>query len=324
MPSMSPANQLLGCDDVIHNYINIFGLEIHWYGVIIACGMALAVWLASAREKRLGLPKETALDLALVGIPAAIVCARLYYVLFSWREYAAHPIQALYIWEGGLAIYGGIIGGVLAGYLYARHKGLPFLRLADLAAPSIALGQAIGRWGNFVNQEAYGAVATQPWQQRFPIAVFIRADGQWHFATFFYESAWCLIIVGVLLIGERKRLFRRDGEIFRAYVFLYALERALVEGLRTDSLYLGPFRVSQMLSLAALLTCAAIALAQAKRKALPAITLALCAAMAVLLLAGHPLPALACAVGAAGTYFGGIYSNLAEGSSQGTKSGTGG
>jgi len=231
----------------------LFGLTFHWYGVIIAVGMALAVALARARERRLGLPRDTALGLALIGIPAAIVGARLYYVLFSWREYAANPIRALYIWEGGMAIYGGIIGGVLAGWLYARRKGLPFLRLADLAAPSIALGQAIGRWGNFVNQEAYGAVATQPWQQRFPISVFIRADGQWHFATFFYESAWCFIIVAALLIAERRHRFHRDGEIFRSYVFLYALERALVEGLRTDSLYFFglelfgyPIRVSQL------------------------------------------------------------------------------
>ena len=278
--------------------LNLFGLTIHWYGVIIAFGMALAVALACAREKRMGLPRDTALDLALLGIPAAIVCARLYYVVFSWREYAANPIRALYIWEGGMAIYGGIISGVLAGYLYARRKGLPFLRLADLAAPSIALGQAIGRWGNFVNQEAYGVVATQPWQQRFPISVFIQADGQWHFATFFYESAWCFIIVAALLIGERRHRFRRDGEIFRAYVFLYAIERALVEGLRTDSLVMGPFRVSQLLSLAAMLACAVISLMAAKKKAAPAATLACCVAMAALLLSEHPWPALACAVGA--------------------------
>ena len=282
----------------------LFGLTFHWYGVIIAVGMALAVALACARERGLGLPKDTALDLALVGIPSAIVCARLYYVAFSWREYAAAPVRALYVWEGGMAIYGGIIGGVLAGFLYARIKRLPFLRLADLAAPSIALGQAIGRWGNFVNQEAYGAVATQPWQQRFPISVFIQADGRWHFATFFYESAWCFIIVATLLIAERRHRFRRDGEIFRAYVFLYAIERALVEGLRTDSLYLGPIRVSQLLSLAALLTCAVIALIQAKKKTAPAITLGLCIAMAALLLTGHPWPALICAVGAVGMYEG--------------------
>lgn len=276
----------------------ILGLEIHWYGVIIAFGMALAVLLAVRREGRLGLPKDTALDLALAGIPTAIVCARLYYVIFAWREYADQPVRALYVWEGGLAIYGGILGGVLAGFVYARVKKLPFLRLADLAAPSIALGQAIGRWGNFVNQEAYGRVATQPWQQRFPVGVFIRADGQWHFATFFYESVWCFLIVAALLIAERKGRFRRDGALFRAYVFLYALERALVEGLRTDSLYLGPLRVSQLLSLVALIACAAVALARAKEKAWPAAALCCCAAFAALLLSGHPLLALPFAAGA--------------------------
>ena len=301
----------------------LFGLTFHWYGVIIAIGMALAVALARAREKRLGLPRDTALDLALIGIPAAIVCARLYYVAFSWHEYAANPIRALYIWEGGMAIYGGIIGGVLAGYFYARRKKLPFLRLADLAAPSIALGQAIGRWGNFVNQEAYGAVATQAWQQRFPISVFINADGQWHFATFFYESAWCLAIVAMLLIAERHRLFRRDGDIFRAYVFLYAIERALVEGLRTDSLYLGPFRVSQLLSLAAVLTCAAIALAVEARQGLAAATLACCVGMAALLLAGFPLPALACAIGAVGMYWATVCLGLAGHYTHSKNSGTG-
>ena len=135
------------------------------------------------------LPRDTTLDLALVVIPAGILGARIYYVLFSWPEYAANPIRALFIWEGGMAVYGSIIGGVLAGFLFARHRKLPFLRLADLVAPSLALGQAVGRWGNFVNQEAFGAAATQPWQQRFPISVFIQADGQWHYATFFYESA---------------------------------------------------------------------------------------------------------------------------------------
>ena len=279
------------------NYINVFGLEIHWYGILIALGMALAVALASLREKRLGLPKDTGIDLALVGIPAAIVCARLYYVLFSWRAYAANPIHILYIWEGGMAIYGGIIGGVLAGSLYGRVKKLPFLKLADLAAPSIALGQAIGRWGNFVNQEAYGRVAAQAWQQRFPIAVFIQADGQWHYATFFYESAWCFLIVATLLIAEKKRRLR-DGDVFLGYVFLYALERALVEGLRTDSLYLGAFRVSQLLSLAALLVCAALFLKRSARKALPAAALACAGLMAALLLTGHAVLALFPAAGA--------------------------
>ena len=276
----------------------VFGLNIHWYGVIIAVGMALAVALAAARERRLGLPRDTAVDLALVGIPSAIVCARLYYVLFSWREYAADPVRALYIWEGGLAIYGGILGGVAAGWLYARRKKLPFLKLADLAAPSFALGQGIGRWGNFINQEAYGAVAAHPWQEHFPLSVWIRADGHWHYATFFYESVWCLCIAAALLAAERRGRFHKDGEVFEAYVFLYALERALVEGLRTDSLYLGPLRVSQLVSLGALLICAALGLRRGERKGRAAAGMACCMALAALLLTGHTslalLPAAGC------------------------------
>lgn len=292
---------------MINNSFNMFGLEVHWYGVIIACGMALAVWLSAARERRLGLPKETTLDLALAGIPTAIVCARLYYVVFSWRAYANDPVRALYIWEGGMAIYGGILGGALAGYIYSRRKKLPFLKLADLAAPSFALGQGIGRWGNFVNQEAYGALAAQSWQRHFPISVFIQADGQWHYATFFYESAWCLLIVAFLLIAEKKRRFRRDGDMFLSYVFLYALERALVEGLRTDSLYLGPLRVSQMLSLAALIACAAIALRRSAKKAAPAAALICAVAMAALCLTGRPALALIPAAGALACFVAGVW-----------------
>ena len=250
----------------IANTFQLFGLTVHWYGVIIACAIALAVLLAARREARLGLPKDTALDLALLGVPAAIVGARLYFVAFSWAHYRDDPVSALYIWQGGMAIYGGIIGGVLAGWLYGRRKGLPFLRLADLAAPSIALGQAVGRWANFVNQEAYGRAVAHAWQRRFPIAVFIQADGLWHYATFFYESLWCLLVALLLLALERRGRLRRAGDAFLAYVFLYALERAFVEGLRTDSLYLGPLRVSQALSVLALLVSAGLWIARHKKR----------------------------------------------------------
>lgn len=238
--------------EVSRTAIKLFGLSIHWYAVVIVAGIALAVLLACARERRLGLPKDVTLDLALACIPAAIVGARLYYVLFQWESYADGPWWRVFaVWEGGMAIYGGIIAGVLAGWIYARAKKLPFLALADLAAPCIALGQAVGRWGNFINQEAHGGLVTNPALQFFPAAVNI--GGEWFYATFFYESMWCLLIVIALLTGEKKRWFARRGDAFLSYVYLYALERTVVEGMRTDSLMLGPWRVSRLLSLLAML-----------------------------------------------------------------------
>ena len=233
--------------------LTLFGLEIRWYGILIMLGVAGAILLAAKREKRLGLEKDTALNVAMIGVPVGIICARLYYVAFSWEYYSQHPSQILNIREGGIAIYGAIIGGLIAGLIYARIKKVRFLRLADLAAPSIALGQAIGRWGNFLNQEAYGRAVKNAALHFFPVSIYIEGSG-WHYATFFYESAWCAFIVFALLTAERRGWFRKTGDLFAGYIFLYALERALVEGLRTDSLYMGPFRVSQLLSLLAIWT----------------------------------------------------------------------
>ena len=238
--------------ELTRSTLTIFGFTIHWYGVLIALGVLGAVLLAWRREARLGLKKETTLDLALICVPAGILCARLYYVLFSWNYYAAHPAEILDLRGGGLAIYGGVIGGVLAGWLYSRVKKIPFGTLADLVAPGLAFGQAVGRWGNFLNQEAYGAAVTNAKMQFFPLSVYIEGSG-WHYATFFYESAWCALICTFLLIAEKRGFFRKKGDTFLWYLFLYALERCLVEGLRTDSLYIGPLRVSQALSLTVLL-----------------------------------------------------------------------
>lgn len=259
----------------------VFGIAVQWYGILIILGVLLAVLLACAREKGLGLKKDTTLDLALICLPAAIVCARIYYVAFSWKDFAGRPLDILNIRQGGLAIYGGIIGGILAGWIYCRIRKIPLARGLDLAAPSLALGQAIGRWGNFINREAYGAAVLNPRLQFFPMAVYIENSG-WHYATFFYESIWCLLVAACLLVAERKRFFRRSGDIFGAYALLYGLERALVEGLRTDSLYLGPLRVSQMLSLAAVL---AVCLLLARRRGRVPAGLRLLPACGVLLLA---------------------------------------
>lgn len=250
--------------EVTRTAIRLFGLEIHWYGVLIVAGIGLGVWLAWKREERMGLPRETVLDLALVCVPLALVGARAYYVVFSLDEFIGRPWWKVFaVWEGGMAIYGGLIAGVLGGWLYARAKKLSFWKLADLVAPSIALGQAIGRWGNFVNQEAHGALVENPALQFFPVSVSI--GGEWYYATFFYESMWCLLIVAALLWAERRNRFLRRGDEFLAYAFLYALERAVVEGMRTDSLYWGAMRVSQGLSLLAAAVVAGIWAVRARR-----------------------------------------------------------
>lgn len=233
--------------------ITVLGLVIHWYGLLIALGVLGAVLIAGHREARLGLKKDTALNLALVCVPVGIVCARLYYVAFSWADFAANPVEIFNLRGGGLAVYGGVIGGALAALAYAWLKKASLGAIADLVAPGLAFAQALGRWGNFFNQEAYGAAVTNPALRFFPISVYIEGSG-WHYAAFFYESFWCALICALLLLAEKKGWMKRRGDGFLAYLFLYALERCLVEGLRTDSLYLGPFRVSQLLSFCALLT----------------------------------------------------------------------
>ena len=228
----------------------IGAVSIRWYALCIVTGLLLAYALASVRETRLGLPKEVTADLMLWCVPAALIGARAYYVLFSLDEYLGGPWWKVFaVWEGGLAIYGGIIGGLGMGALFAKRRKLSFAALADLSAPCFPLGQACGRWGNFINRECYGGLVTSARLRFFPAAVNI--GGEWHYATFFYESAWCLLIMGAILVMEKRKVFRRRGDAFLTYVFLYAAERAAVEGLRADSLYIGPLRVSQALSLLA-------------------------------------------------------------------------
>lgn len=221
----------------------LFGV-ISVYGLLIACGMALSVFLCSKQEKRLGLPKDLTYDLALWVIPAGVIGARLYYVAFQWDMYRNNPLSILYIWEGGLAIYGGVIGGALAVFAFSRIRKAPFGKLADMIAPALILSQAIGRWGNFFNGEAYGRLVKSPALQWFPLAVNV--GGEWHMATFFYESVWDFIGFWVLWLNRKKTT--ASGNLFLLYLVWYGLGRAFIEGLRTDSLMLGPLRVSQVLS----------------------------------------------------------------------------
>jgi phosphatidylglycerol:prolipoprotein diacylglycerol transferase len=247
----------------------LFGLDINirWYGVIIAVGLLLAIILAMYHAKREGHDPDSMLDLALIIIPLAVICARIYYVVLNWNvDYANRPFWHVFaIWEGGLAIYGGVIGGFLGVWIYSRfvNRKAKFVDLLDLAAPSLILGQAIGRWGNFVNQEAYGYAVTNPAWQWFPAAVKIQnpvvfngvintpqPEG-WFMATFFYESMWNLLVFAFLFFYFRNYKKRRPGDVFWFYLLLYGIGRAVIEGLRTDSLYIHgtSIRASQLLSI---------------------------------------------------------------------------
>ncbi len=216
----------------------VFGHDIYWYGILISLSVVLAVVMVYREAKRKGLDADCMLDYALLTVPTAIVFARLYYVIFEWDQYAANPIHALFIWEGGIAIYGSIIGGIVATLIFSKWKKISFWTLADLVAPGLVLGQAIGRWGNFFNQEAFGELVTNPDLQFFPYAVYIERLGEWHMATFFYESVACFLIFLFLLIYRRKAKNAPAGNLFLWYWVLYGIERAYVEGLRTDSLWI--------------------------------------------------------------------------------------
>jgi len=221
-------------------------MSVNFYGLAIALGVAAAIFYMSRQEAAHGLPKDTAIDVALYAVPLAVVVSRLYFVAFTWENYQGDLLKILRIWEGGLAIYGGIIGGALGVWILSRRKGLPFLGLADLVAPGLLLGQAIGRWGNFFNREAYGYLVSNPALQFFPVAVF--ADGAWHMATFFYESIWNLAGFLLLHLNRKRFLKARQGVMFAWYLIWYGMGRMVIKGLRTDSLMLGSLRVSQLLS----------------------------------------------------------------------------
>ena len=243
----------------------IFG-GLPWYSVLVVLGIVLAIWLAGREEKRLGLPRDTVVDLALIVVPLGIAGARLYYVAMSWQQFAARPITALFVWEGGLAIYGGVIGGALGVWLYARKKKICFAQLADVVAPGLLLAQAVGRWGNYFNMEAYGPEIVLPALQFFPVGVLIPHPGGnvWHMATFFYESMWNAAGFAVLW-SLRKRQCQR-GNVFCWYLLIYGSGRFVIEQLRQDSLRIGALRVSQWLSLGLCVAAAAILLWRAAQE----------------------------------------------------------
>ncbi|SHE95180.1 Prolipoprotein diacylglyceryl transferase [Seinonella peptonophila] len=226
-------------------------VSIHWYGIIMGSAALIGLWLATWEAKRRGIDSEIVLDLMIWCIPAAIIGARLYYVIFQWDYYFAHPADIIAVWKGGLAIHGGLIGAFLVGYLFVRVKKIPFLILADLIAPSILLGQMIGRWGNFINQEAHGGPVSRSFLQHLHLPNWIieqmNIQGTYFHPTFLYESIWSLVGVALLLLLRYWNPLR--GEVFFAYLFWYSLGRFFIEGIRTDSLaFYGPSWLEHLLN----------------------------------------------------------------------------
>lgn len=243
------------------------GLQVHWYGVIIATGVIIALFLAIHEGKRQGIDEEAFYDFLLLALPVAIICARLYYVTFQWSYYRYHPDEIIAIWDGGIAIYGALIGGAIVLIWYCRHHFISPWLFLDVISPGVILAQGMGRWGNFFNQEAFGAITTRAHLAALHLPNWIieqmKIGGAYRTPTFLYESVWDVTgFILLLALRHRRHLFRR-GEVFLAYVGWYAFGRFFIEGMRTDSLMLGPIRFSQWLS--ALFFIAALGLAYYRR-----------------------------------------------------------
>ncbi|OMF97653.1 prolipoprotein diacylglyceryl transferase [Paenibacillus sp. FSL R7-0273] len=220
-------------------------IPVHWYGIIIGIGALLGLMLVIREGRRFGIGKEFFYDLVLIGFPSAIVGARIYYVAFEWDSYKNNLAEIFMIWHGGIAIYGALIGAVIAAVIYTKRKGYNFWRIADICAPGLITGQMIGRWGNFVNQEAHGGPVSQEFlDSKLQLPSFLvkqmYIDGQYYHPTFLYESLWSLAGL-ILLLFLRRRHFLKAGELFMGYFIWYSIGRFYVEGVRTDSLsFAGP------------------------------------------------------------------------------------
>ena len=227
----------------------VLGKDIYWYGIIICAGFILAALYVNSRTKDFGITSDNLTDCLIICVPLGIICARIYYVVFEWGYYAQHPGEIVAIWKGGIAIYGGIIGTLIGLLVYSRVKKLSLASLCDLAAFGLLIGQCIGRWGNFVNGEAHGGPTTLPW------GMTIDGQSMVH-PTFLYESLWNLAGFVLLHFYSKKRRFK--GEIALLYAAWYGAGRAWIEGLRTDSLYIGSVRVSQLLAVVSCIAAVAV------------------------------------------------------------------
>ncbi len=239
----------------------IGSFQVHFYGVIIALGLILAVVYALRRKEQFGFTEDDLMDGVLTIVPFAILCARVYYCVFSWADYADNPISILYIWEGGLAIYGGVLGALVGILVYTKVKKLSAPALFDIVALGFLIGQCLGRWGNFFNREAFGSET----DSFLRMGLYNAFTGQtvYHHPTFLYESLWNG--AGFLLLHFLSKKRQYDGQIALGYVAWYGLGRAFIEGLRTDSLYWGNLRVSQVLAAVSCLLAVGLLVWQAFR-----------------------------------------------------------
>lgn len=237
----------------------IGAFSIRWYGLILGLAALAGLLLAVQEGKRFGIKPDFFMDLLLFGAPSAIIAARIYYVAFKWEDYKDNPMDIFKIWEGGIAIYGAIIGAFICGIIYARYKGYNFIRIADICVPSILIGQMIGRWGNFMNQEAYGAPVSEDFlRNTLHIPSFIVdhmfivdqavQEGAFRHPAFLYESLWSLVGLGVLFILRRQK-FLRAGELMASYFIWYSIGRFFIEALRIDSLaFMGPRWIASLIN----------------------------------------------------------------------------
>ncbi|WP_214626611.1 prolipoprotein diacylglyceryl transferase [Paenibacillus agaridevorans] len=234
-------------------------LSVRWYGIILGLAALAGLLLAVREGKRFGIKPDFFMDLLLIGAPSAIIAARIYYVAFMWEDYKDNPLDIFKIWEGGIAIYGAIIGAFICGIVYSRYKGYSFWRIVDICVPALLIGQMIGRWGNFMNQEAYGGPVSEEFlRNTLHIPSFIVnhmfivdsaiPEGAFRHPAFLYESLWSLVGLGILFILRRQK-FLRAGELMAAYFIWYSIGRFFIEALRIDSLaFIGPKWVADFIN----------------------------------------------------------------------------
>ena len=228
-------------------------IQVHWYGVIIASAVVIAVALAVREGQKRGIRPDDIYDMILWALPFTLIAARTYYVIFQWSYYSQNPSEIIRIWDGGIAIYGGLIGAGIVVVLFCRSRFIPTWLMLDVAAPTVIMGQGIGRWGNFMNQEAFGRVTSLSFLQGLHLPEWLinqmYIQGAYRQPTFLYESVWDLLGFVMLMVTRHRTNWYKQGEVFLTYVAWYAFGRFFTEGMRTDSLMLfNVIRVSQALS----------------------------------------------------------------------------